>query len=112
MRRRPEAARTWDNVVTDAVFHAPMSALNADNWPGKPNACEPNHMRSTPMESAHIAARIRVRPYPHAHMRAHTRGRTRVHVSHVGASMGHAHIGDPIIDADIGMDIDTCIYHE
>jgi hypothetical protein len=31
-------AHTWYNVVTDAVFHAPMSALNADaDW----NACEP-----------------------------------------------------------------------
>jgi hypothetical protein len=26
----PEAALTEANVVTDAVFHAPMSALNAD----------------------------------------------------------------------------------
>ncbi len=26
----PGAAHTWDNVVTDAVFHAPMLALNAD----------------------------------------------------------------------------------
>ena len=26
----PGAAHTWDNVVTRAVFHAPMLALNAD----------------------------------------------------------------------------------
>jgi hypothetical protein len=28
--RRPEAAHTAYKVVTDAVFHAPMFALNAD----------------------------------------------------------------------------------
>ena len=28
-RRRPKAAHTEGNVVTDAVFHAPMFALNA-----------------------------------------------------------------------------------
>jgi hypothetical protein len=27
-RRRPKAAHTWDNVVSDAMFHAPMFALN------------------------------------------------------------------------------------
>ncbi len=35
-------AHTWYNVVTDAVFHAPMFALNAD---ADMNACEPNHTR-------------------------------------------------------------------
>ena len=29
-RPGPKAAHTLDNVVTRAVFHAPMSALNAD----------------------------------------------------------------------------------
>ncbi len=34
----PGAAHTWFNAVTDAVFHAPMSALNAD---AEENACAP-----------------------------------------------------------------------
>ncbi len=34
----PKAAHTEDNVVTDAVFHAPMFALNAT---APENACEP-----------------------------------------------------------------------
>ncbi len=33
-----EAAHTWDNVVTAAVFHAPMFALKAD---AELNACAP-----------------------------------------------------------------------
>ena len=33
-----EATHTLDNVVTAAVFHAPMFALNAD---AEANACEP-----------------------------------------------------------------------
>ncbi len=36
--RGPKAALTEDNVVTRAVFHAPMFALNAD---AKKNVCEP-----------------------------------------------------------------------
>jgi hypothetical protein len=35
---RPGAAHTRINVVTDAVFHAPMLALSAD---APPNACAP-----------------------------------------------------------------------
>jgi hypothetical protein len=31
-RRRPEAAPTPINAVTDAVFHAPMFTLNAVAW--------------------------------------------------------------------------------
>ncbi len=30
LRRAGKAAHTWDSVVTTAVFHAPMLALNAD----------------------------------------------------------------------------------
>ena len=30
VRAGPKAAHTWDNVVTEAVFHAPMFALKAD----------------------------------------------------------------------------------
>jgi hypothetical protein len=37
-RRRPKAAHTEDNDVTDEVFHAPMFALNAvADW----NICKP-----------------------------------------------------------------------
>ncbi len=43
----PEKAHTAYNVVTDAVFHAAMFALNAD---AEPNACQPSHSRSTPTE--------------------------------------------------------------
>jgi hypothetical protein len=48
-RRWPKAAHTWNNVVTDAVFHAPMFALNANVLA---NACEPSLTRSTPTERA------------------------------------------------------------
>ncbi len=36
-----KAAHTYSNVVTDAVFHAPMFALNADGDWSDWNACEP-----------------------------------------------------------------------
>ncbi len=45
----PEAAHTLDNVVTRAVFHAPMSALKAD---AELNACEPSSRRSAEAWSA------------------------------------------------------------
>ena len=48
-RRRPRAAHTMHNVVTRAVFHAPMSTLNAD---ADVNACEPSRTRSAPTERA------------------------------------------------------------
>jgi hypothetical protein len=38
--RRPKAAHTDSNVVTAAVFHEPMFALNAV---AALNVCEPNH---------------------------------------------------------------------
>ena len=38
VRAGPEAAHTENNVVTEAVFHAPMFALKAD---AEENACEP-----------------------------------------------------------------------
>jgi hypothetical protein len=62
-----KAAHTYSNEVTDAVFHAPMFALNADI---EANACKPSHMRSSPTESARLA-RVRVRPNAHAHTEAH-----------------------------------------
>jgi hypothetical protein len=43
VRARPEAAHTKDKSVTEAVFHAPMSALNAD---AESNACETRTRRS------------------------------------------------------------------
>jgi hypothetical protein len=71
LARRPgaeKAAHTEDNEVTDAVFHAPMSALNAD---APLNACEPSHPRSTPTSRARMCRRERVGA------RSHTRTRTR-----------------------------------
>ncbi len=43
VRAGPEAAHTLDNVVTEAVFHAPMFALKAD---AESKACEPRPRRS------------------------------------------------------------------
>jgi hypothetical protein len=82
-----KAAHTSDNVVTDAVFHAPMFALNAS---ASLNACEPSHTQSTPTEGrSHVSAPMRGRPIAHAHTRA--RGRTQ----HVGVR--RARIGDPFV---------------
>jgi hypothetical protein len=50
--KRP--AHTCTIEVTDAVFHAPMFALNLDAyW----NACAPSHPRSTPAERARMCRR-------------------------------------------------------
>ncbi len=50
---RQPMAHTQDNVLTDAVFHAPMFALNANApW----NACKPSRTRSTPTEPACFGA--------------------------------------------------------
>jgi hypothetical protein len=70
--RRPgrKAAHTWDNVMTAAVFHAPMFALNADAWV---NACAPRppavHAGG---RRSHVSARMRGTPIAHAHTRART----------------------------------------
>jgi hypothetical protein len=73
-----KAAHTEFNVVTDAVFHAPMSALNADAYT---NACAPNHPRSTADGTrSHGSARMRARPIARARAHARTdaaRGRVR-----------------------------------
>jgi hypothetical protein len=53
-RRRLKAAHTQNMFDTDAVFHAPMFALNAD---ADANACEPNRTRSTPTEGARTVRR-------------------------------------------------------
>ncbi len=64
------AAHTACNVVIEAVFHAPMFALNAD---AELNACEPSHPRSTPTEGARMCRRGCVRAQSHTHTRAHGR---------------------------------------
>jgi hypothetical protein len=65
------------NVVTAAVFHAPMFALNAD---AEMNACEP---RPPAVDAggrrSHVSARMRGRPIARAHTRANGRS-TRTHV--------------------------------
>ncbi len=61
-RRRPKAAHTDIMHVRDAVFHAPMFALNAD---APQNACTQNNTQSTPTE---VLARIGIyTKYTHTH---------------------------------------------
>ncbi len=67
---------TSDNEVTAAVFHAPMSALNAA---ADRNACEPSHTQSTPTERASMCRRGCVGAQSHTHTRARAR------TQHVGA---------------------------
>jgi hypothetical protein len=68
-RRRPDAAHTQYNVVTDAVFHAPMFALNVD---APMNACAPSRpWCSADGRCSHSSAPLQVRPDPLAHARAH-----------------------------------------
>ena len=71
-----KAAHTPANEVIDAVFHAPMFELNADAYGPPPNACAPNHPRSTPTERARMCRRGCVRARSHTHTRGHTHGRT------------------------------------
>ncbi len=65
-----KAAHTCCNVVTDAVFHAPMFALNAD---AESNACAPEppavHRRR---EGARMCRRGCKRARSHTHTRART----------------------------------------
>jgi hypothetical protein len=69
--RAERAAHTKANVVTRAVFHAPMFALSADE---KPNVCEPSHPRSTPTERARMCRRGCVgAQIANAHAHAHGR---------------------------------------
>jgi hypothetical protein len=69
-RRRLKAAHTWVKSLTDAVFHAPMGALNTY---ALLNTCEPNtHADHANGKCSHGSARIRVRLNPPAHARAHT----------------------------------------
>ena len=65
-----KAAHTAVKSLTRAMFHAPMSALNAL---AVANACEPSRTRSTPTERARtFAVRIRVPPNAHARTGART----------------------------------------
>jgi hypothetical protein len=76
----PGAAHTVDNVVTAAVFHAPMLALNAD---AEENACAPKP--HAVHDDGHGLARLRVsgfRPRPQhepANACAHSRSVTIAH---------------------------------
>jgi hypothetical protein len=83
--RAGKAAHTLAKLVIRAVFHAPMSALNAL---APSNACAPSHPRSTPTgRRSHVSARMRARPI------AHVRARTQ----HAGACVRRARIGDPFV---------------
>jgi hypothetical protein len=72
--------------VTNAVFHAPMFALNAA---ARANACEPSHTRSTTTERAHTGfgadawAPKHTRWCARAHTRT-TRGRVSGACAHAG----------------------------
>ncbi len=69
--RAGKAAHTYFTEVTAAVFHAPMSALNAD---AALNACAPHHPRSTADGTrSHVSARMSARQIAHAHTRTHGR---------------------------------------
>jgi hypothetical protein len=69
--------------VTEAVFHAPMFALNAD---AKRNACEPSRTRSTPTEPrSHLPA-----PGAWAPDRKRTRARARTDAARARACGGPA----------------------
>jgi hypothetical protein len=72
-RRAEKAAHTAYNVVTRAVFHAPMFALNADACE---NACAPKpHVVHADGRRSHVSARVCGRPYPtHTHTRARISG--------------------------------------
>jgi len=84
----PRAAHTEDNVVTRAVFHAPMFALNADaDW----NACVPRPHAVTADGKA--LAWVRADACAPDRTRAHARARTQ----HAGACVWRAGIGDPFV---------------
>jgi hypothetical protein len=74
-------ARTPDNTATDAVFHAPMFALNAD---ANPNACEPSRTRSIADGKGSHVFGADTRAPKHTHTRARAHGRTSVQVCCAG----------------------------
>ena len=98
-----KAAHTPNKSLTRAVFHAPMSALNAL---AVANACKPSRTRSTPVERTHTFGRGYVCPQTHMHAQARAR------MCDVGACVGHARIGDAFFYEALRMDVDMCIYHE
>jgi hypothetical protein len=67
----PEAAHTKYNEVTDAVFHAPMLALNAD---AEPNACPPKpHAVHADAHGSHgLGFRVSAEPAARARQRMRT----------------------------------------
>ena len=71
VHRRSKAAHTMPMFDPDAVFHAPMFALNAAAFT---NACKPSHAWSAPTERARtVAARIRgARTHTQTRAYAHT----------------------------------------
>ena len=75
-------------MVIDAVFHAPMFALNAD---AELNACAPSHPRSTADGKA--LACVGADACAPDRTRAHARARTQ----HAGACVRRAGIGDPFV---------------
>jgi hypothetical protein len=103
--RAGKAANTWVKSVTAAVFHAPMSALNAEAYK---NACEPSRPRSTPTGTrSHGSARMLWRPIPHAHARALTDA-ARGHVCAAGPHRRPVHrCSQPRMDVDSCM---HCVY--
>jgi hypothetical protein len=82
-----KAAHTTSIFNTDAVFHAPMSALNAG---AERKICEPSHPRSTPTGT---------RSHGSARMPNRTRTRARARTQHVAACVRRARTGDPFIGA-------------
>jgi hypothetical protein len=99
-RRAGKAAHTWFNVVTRAVFHAPMFALNAL----AENACEPSHPRSTPTEGARMCRRGCVGAQSHTHTRA------RAWTQHVRVCAAGPHRRSVRPCSQPRMDVDTCMH--
>ena len=87
-------------MVTAAVFHAPMFALNAD---AEKNACQPKPLAvDADGKRSHGAAGLRGPPYSHAPARAR---------AHMCARLWRTHaFGDPILCVALHMDIAICTY--
>jgi hypothetical protein len=84
-RRAEKAARTSDNEVTAAVFHAPMSALNAS---AEENACAPKpHAVHADGKGSH-GLRFRAQAEP----AARARQRVRTQPIHHHRTLVHAYI--------------------
>jgi hypothetical protein len=87
VRAGPEAAHTLDKSVTEAVFHAPMFALNHAPL----NVCAPiNATLGGGVKSSHASARMRAR------QRTHTSARARAHARSAAPfrrPRAHGHVG-------------------